>query len=116
MVYGSYNRGLRSGGFELVTATNEPPYKPEKLDAFEVGVKSELFDRRLRFNAAAFYYKFKDIQVQRIIGGATFIEKRRERDNQGLRGGFRGEADFQPDTVGFHEHPRWFLWHFPASH
>ena len=71
MVYASYNRGLKSGGFPLVTPRNIPAFKPEKLDAFEVGVKTELFGRRLRLNVAAFLYKFKDIQVNVVTTGGN---------------------------------------------
>ena len=37
------------------------PFDPETLTTYEVGFKSDLFDRRLRFNAAAFYNKYNDI-------------------------------------------------------
>lgn len=37
------------------------PFRPETLTTYEVGFKSDLFDRRLRLNAAAFYNKFNDI-------------------------------------------------------
>ncbi|KXU33793.1 hypothetical protein A0J57_03905 [Sphingobium sp. 22B] len=69
--YISYNRGVKSGGFNLLTPT-APSFRPEILDAYEVGLKSELFDRRLRLNAAAFLYKYKDIQLQVIRNGTSF--------------------------------------------
>ncbi|WP_236613047.1 TonB-dependent receptor domain-containing protein [Sphingobium quisquiliarum] len=62
MIYTSYNRGFKSGGFNPTTP-GEDPFKPEQLDAYEGGIKSELFDRKLRFNLAAFYYNYKNIQV-----------------------------------------------------
>ncbi|HKR87602.1 MAG TPA: TonB-dependent receptor [Phenylobacterium sp.] len=62
MAYASYNRGFKSGGFNATLLT-DPPYDPEVLDAYEVGLKSDLFDRRLRLNAAAFYYDYSNIQV-----------------------------------------------------
>jgi iron complex outermembrane receptor protein len=37
------------------------PFRPETLTTYEVGFKSDLFDRRLRLNGAAFYNKFNDI-------------------------------------------------------
>jgi iron complex outermembrane receptor protein len=64
-VYASYNRGLKSGGFDLMSPANTG-YKPEFLDAYEVGVKSSLFDNRVRLNVAGFYYDYKDIQVTGI--------------------------------------------------
>lgn len=68
MVYGSYSRGFKSGVYNL-SAPADPVVRPETLDAFEVGVKSDLFDRRLRVNLAGYYYTYKDIQLT-IIKGA----------------------------------------------
>ncbi|WP_156680719.1 TonB-dependent receptor [Sphingomonas profundi] len=62
MVFASYNRGFKSGIFNLL-AVNDPAARPEVLDAFEVGVKSEFLDRRLRLNVSPFLYKYKDIQL-----------------------------------------------------
>ncbi|HKQ80720.1 MAG TPA: TonB-dependent receptor [Steroidobacteraceae bacterium] len=66
--YISYNRGIKSGGFDLLSVGQEVGYDPEILDAYEIGLKSELFDRRLRINGAVFFYDYKDIQVQSIRG------------------------------------------------
>jgi iron complex outermembrane recepter protein len=64
LLYASYSRGFRSGGFNgrAFDPRNLGPYEPEKVDAFEVGVKSDLFDRTLRVNLSAFYNKYKDLQ------------------------------------------------------
>ena len=61
--YVSANRGFRSGTFSAVNFNN-PPVRPEILDHYEVGLKSELLDRRLRLNLAAFTYNYTDIQVR----------------------------------------------------
>lgn len=61
--FASYNRGFKSGGYNPISFTN-PPSRPEVLDAFEVGLKTELFDRLVRFNVSAFYYDYKDIQLR----------------------------------------------------
>lgn len=66
LVYASYNRGFKSGGFNA-SALTLPPFKPEVLDAYEIGLKTSFLDRRARFNAAAFYYDYKDVQVQRYV-------------------------------------------------
>ncbi|HKQ80590.1 MAG TPA: TonB-dependent receptor, partial [Steroidobacteraceae bacterium] len=60
--YVSYNRGFKSGLFNGIPA-NPEPIEPEVLDAFEVGLKTELFDRRIRLNVAGFYYDYKNLQV-----------------------------------------------------
>lgn len=70
--YVSYNRGFKSGGFNTDTPT-DPPYAPEKIDAYETGIKSTFLDDRLRLNSAAFFYDYKNIQVVRYVVGATRI-------------------------------------------
>jgi iron complex outermembrane receptor protein len=77
-LYATYNRGFKSGGFFgglATTAEEMEPYDNEQLDAFEVGVKSQLFDRRLRLNASAFYYDYQDQQVfaQVLRNGLTVL-------------------------------------------
>lgn len=61
LLYASYNRGFKSGGFNALSAGDT--YEEEILTAYEVGFKSELFDRHLRLNAAAFFYDFENLQI-----------------------------------------------------
>jgi len=67
MIYASFNRGFKSGGFNTLVITL-PPYAPETLDAYEIGSKNR-FGGWLTLNAAAFYYDYRDIQVGRSING-----------------------------------------------
>ncbi|RYD92342.1 MAG: hypothetical protein EOP50_12845, partial [Sphingobacteriales bacterium] len=60
MVYASYNRGFKSGVYS--TGNTNPAVKPSKVDAYEVGIKSEFLDRRVTFNLAGYYAKYHDIQ------------------------------------------------------
>jgi iron complex outermembrane recepter protein len=67
LVYGHWSRGVRSGGYNvrntsLVVPISPGPYGPELQDAFEVGLKSDWLNNRLRINAAAFYDTIEDIQ------------------------------------------------------
>jgi iron complex outermembrane receptor protein len=73
MVYASYNRGFKSGGYDPTNAAVAIYIKPEVLDAFEVGIKSELFDRHLRINTGGYYYKFDNIQLNKYINGAPSV-------------------------------------------
>lgn len=66
LFYASVARGVKSGGFTTYNATSATPFKPEIVIAYEAGIKSDLFDRRLRLNGALFYYDYKDQQVQGI--------------------------------------------------
>jgi iron complex outermembrane receptor protein len=72
LVYASYNRGSKSGGFTFSTGTPfDPnqraflegiPFDPEVLDAFEVGLKTS-FAGHTTLNVSAFYYDYSDYQA-----------------------------------------------------
>ncbi|EQB02846.1 hypothetical protein L288_15550 [Sphingobium quisquiliarum P25] len=64
MGYASYNRGFKSGVFNL-QAPGSDPIKSEKIDAYEAGVKIDALDRHLRINISGFYSDYKNIQLQR---------------------------------------------------
>jgi iron complex outermembrane receptor protein len=65
MIYASYSTGFKGGG------TNPRPFfasqaigfNPEVLTSYEVGIKTDLFDRKLRLNVVGFYGELKDAQV-----------------------------------------------------
>lgn len=73
MAYGTFSTGYKAGGYNSrgTVRENVGPYDPEKVDAFEVGFKSELFNRLLRFNVAAFYNKYRDLQSAVTKQGAV---------------------------------------------
>lgn len=65
-VYARVTRGYRTGGFNPTASTTTAfteGFKPESLMSYEGGLKSEFFDHRIRFNLAAYYSKYKDIQT-----------------------------------------------------
>jgi iron complex outermembrane receptor protein len=72
--YASFNRGFKSGGFN-VNSPGTPAYEPETLDTYEVGLKTDLLDRRLRVNVAGFYNKYSDVQSQILnaVGQLTIV-------------------------------------------
>ena len=72
MLFGSYNRGFKSGIYNLITL-NQKHADPEKIDAYELGTKMMLFDRRLRLNIAGFYYKYSNLQLRATIAGTNII-------------------------------------------
>jgi iron complex outermembrane recepter protein len=70
MLYASWTQGYNAGGFSgragtVLAATT--PYQPEKVTAYEVGLKSEWFDRRLRANFAGFFTDYQDKQEEIIV-------------------------------------------------
>src|SRR3546814_3760245 len=70
LIYASYSRGYKSGGInpplQPVFAVPES-FKPEQVDAFEIGSKNSFGNGALQLNATAFYYKYKDLQLSKIV-------------------------------------------------
>ena len=70
LVYASWSRGFRSGGWsfraspaELTNPDRRPGfYDRERVDSFEIGLKGDFFDNRLRTNITTFYSLWKGIQ------------------------------------------------------
>jgi iron complex outermembrane receptor protein len=66
LLYANYSRGYRGSAFNaqaFFSPLELSIAKPEKIEAFEGGFKTELFDRLVRFNGAAFWYNYKNQQV-----------------------------------------------------
>lgn len=67
----SISRGFKAGTYVTLPAANVVA-RPEVLDAYEIGLKTELFDRRLRLNGAVFFYNLKDPQVEILNGPSVY--------------------------------------------
>lgn len=66
MLYGSYAESFKPGGISTTDANGDVTtgeYKPEDLDAYEIGFKSDFRDRSIRLNAAYYFYDYTDQQV-----------------------------------------------------
>jgi iron complex outermembrane receptor protein len=82
MVYVSGANGYKAGGFNLSRVTNAPSaadpiglspnfdthFPRETVESGEVGIKTTLFDKTLRLNAAAFYQRYTDFQLNTFTG------------------------------------------------
>ena len=68
MAYASISRGFRSGGFNgrPFSLSGLAPYGPETTTSYEIGLKSEWLDRRLRLNLAGFYTDYSNIQLTAV--------------------------------------------------
>jgi iron complex outermembrane receptor protein len=69
LLYASFAHGFKSGGVQNLPTTKaaaEIPFNPEHVKTTELGVKSTWLDRRLQLDAAAFYTKVADLQVQTL--------------------------------------------------
>jgi len=65
--YGKYTHGFKGPHYNGAAVRSLEaiiePAKPETVDAFEVGIKSNFFDSAVNLDLAAFYYNYKDQQV-----------------------------------------------------
>jgi iron complex outermembrane receptor protein len=71
LAYASFSKGFKSGGFTqrvFPPLPQAPSFGPEYVDSYEVGFKTEWFDRKLRFNTAAFFTDYTGIQENTTIG------------------------------------------------
>jgi iron complex outermembrane recepter protein len=83
MGYVSVNRGFKSGTFNLVPFSNA--VKPEVLTAYELGIKSDFWDNRARLNGSAFYYDYRDAQVNTVpMPGVLDIQNAKASEVYGL--------------------------------
>lgn len=77
MVYASWSKGYKTGGW-TTRLSNPLPYAPgfgpEKATTYEGGIKSELLDRHLQINAAAFWTEYKGIQLNFQQGVSPTIQ------------------------------------------
>src|SRR3546814_18894741 len=71
LLYASWSKGFKSGTYNLVTLGN--PLNPEKVSAFSGVIKSTLFDRRLRFHFAVFYYFYSVLLLVIFVILSTFL-------------------------------------------
>ena len=62
-IYAKYASGYRAGGSDESALFFKETFAPETVSNFEVGLKSDWFDRRLRLNLAAFLMDYRDIQL-----------------------------------------------------
>lgn len=98
LVYIKTSKGFRSGGQNLRAAGASTggafaPFGPEVAREHEVGVKAEMFDRRVRFNLAAFYNEVKDIQRSTLLVSADGASTSTVISNAGKARFYGGEAE-----------------------
>jgi len=101
LIYLSYNRGSKSGGFTFSTGTpfptqlfdtiNHIPYNPETLNAYEAGLKAKLAPRT-SLNLTAFYYDYHNYQAFVQVFAAQVV-RNLPANNHGI------EADFTTEPL-----------------
>ena len=94
MVYGSYTRSFRAGGFNLRASNTIPlsPYDEERIDAYEFGLKGDWLDNTLRTNLVGFYNRGNDIQRTILVG----VIQDQKNAAKGHVAGVEGEVTWLP--------------------
>jgi outer membrane receptor protein involved in Fe transport len=101
LLYASASKGVKSGGFTAYntgSASGIAPFKPERLYAYEVGIKAAV-TRTLSLDGAGFYYDYRDQQVLDAVCGANgpvgkFANAKRSRIY-----GVEGSLDWKPGAL-----------------
>ena len=85
-LYVKYANGFKSGGWNVDFLTraqvvDQPgqtgtpfAFQTETANSYEIGAKTELFERRLRVNAAAFLASYSDYQINQFVGGTGIVQ------------------------------------------
>lgn len=71
MLYGQWSKGFKAGGFTANSCYNG--FDPESIKGPEIGIKTKLFDNRVRFSLAGYYYNISNLQVQKVVDVGTFF-------------------------------------------
>lgn len=100
LAYASYSRGNKSGGLNLTSlpAGIDPDVAPEKVDSYEVGLKTQWLDRAVTFNLAGYWTEIGDYQTAITEQVGTTVNFRQYIANiPGVRSrGVEGDLSFAP--------------------
>ncbi len=103
LVYATVASSYKSGGFNPISSESDlldpelggdpslAEFDPEYITSFEVGAKSQLFDKTLQANVTYFYYDYEDLQIAKITNQIALNEN----FNASIQG-FEGEFIFLP--------------------
>lgn len=81
MLYTSYARGYKAGGFNTVTAI---PFNEETANAYEVGIKSAFGNNAYKLNISGYYIDYTDLQVQSIVNSVIAVDNAADVESKGV--------------------------------
>ena len=88
LAYFTFSQGYKSGGFNGLSTTSGDAmtsFEPETVDTFEIGLRSEWLDNRLRLNLAVFFTDYQDLQIFQVREAAIqFISNAASAQVQGF--------------------------------
>ncbi len=93
LIYSSYAEGFKSGGINMRADVSASPagfshvFDPEEASSFEVGIKTEFMDNRVRLNAAVFHTDYESVQItSTVLVGTNFVPAVNTQNEQTLDG------------------------------
>ena len=98
VAYVRFARGYKAGGFQsdIISPPFNPAgglsFKPEYLNDYEIGLKSQLLDNRLTANLSAYYYDFSNKQEEINTGVSFVVSNAASATSRGLE----AQLDWQP--------------------
>lgn len=87
LTYASYSEGFKAGGYNGLASTPEQldsPFAPQKVKAYEIGIKSEFLDHKARVNLSAFINKYSSIQQQYVTPAGDFLTENYQATHKGI--------------------------------
>ena len=94
MLFASFAQGFKSGTFNPRASTAEPAVKPEDVDSYEIGVKSQWLEDKLRANVTLFSLDHKNRQYISVLPGDTAADLNQRLGNIGTSDATGIEAEF----------------------
>lgn len=97
--YFRVSTGYRSGGYNVRASTTSAfrtPFDEENILSYEVGVKSDLLDRKLRLNASVYHTEYEDRQVAQFTAGSGGASTNIVNAGENTVDGFELEALYMP--------------------
>lgn len=102
LIYASYQEAIKAHAYNAFAFYLNPAYVPaEETTAYEVGIKTTLFDDTVQVNLAAFRYELQNLQSQSISltnGGALSLDSAGNSESDGWE--FDIKADIFPSIFG----------------
>lgn len=99
LAYATYSRGNKSGGLNLTNlpAGIDPDVAPEKVDSYEVGLKSQWWDQKVTLNIAGYWTEISDYQTAIFEQVSDTIYRQYIANIPGVRSrGVEGDLSFAP--------------------
>jgi iron complex outermembrane receptor protein len=85
-LYVRYAKGFKSGAYnvDLASSTDGLQAGPETASSIEVGLKSELVERRLWLDLTAFHVIYDDLQISQLLGGGISLSNAGRAKTKGI--------------------------------